>query len=883
MICSAPRTAAGGEPLRMSTVTLRLEAYDKEAQRLIAAAQALADERKNPDIEPLHALYRMLERSEPVQVALGRGGVEASDALLEAEVQLRKLPKNAGGVSYFSPKMHDLLARAEGEAARDRGALVTPLHLLMACSQETTGPVQSVFRSVSLTGPIVRALATGSDLSTPSTGTNGSFASGGKGVKGDLLEQYGRDLVKLATEDALDPVIGRDEELRRILQVLARRYENAPLLVGESGIGKMSIVHALAMRIARGEVPTLLAKRRLIALELPALLAGAKLRGEAEDRMRQLIVAVKDGDVLLVLPDLGQLFGERAPSGAGAILGAALARGELRAIGIATPDVVKKGMEHDPTLIRRFVAIEVEAPTPDQAISICRGVVGRYEAMHGVKISDPAILAAVRFARRYVPAATLPKAAIDLLDEAAARVRVEVESVPSDIDAIEQRLVTLRAETKSLEDDLDDDSKRQKAKLDAEIEELTPKAAALRAAWSESSARASAVKKLAADLEAAQRAHEAARAAGDQAKAGELRFGTIPLLEKQLEEARGPDGSSTSRVRDRVLESDVADVVATWTGVPVAKMMEAETEKLLRMEEHLGKRVIGQGPAVLAVSKAVRRGRVGLRDPRKPIGSFLFLGPTGVGKTELAKALAEFLFDDDASLTRLDMSEFMEKHMVARLLGSPPGYVDSEEGGFLTEAVRRRPYSVVLFDEMEKAHPDVFNILLQVLDDGRLTDSRGQIAHFSDTVIIMTSNVGGHAILDHGEGVTREAIREKLEGELKKHFRPEFLNRIDDVVIFDPLGKGDLRGVIEIQLAQVQKLLADRRIVLDVTPAAKDKLVDLGYEPAFGARPLKRVIVKHLQDPLAEEILRGGYTPGDTVRVDVNAEGGLVFTHNRSA
>ncbi len=872
----------------MSTVTLKLEAYDKETQRLIAGAQSLADERKTAEIEPIHALYRLVERSETVQQAFVRGGIEPNDVLLEAELQLRKLPRGASNVAYFSARMHDLLARAEGEAARDRGALVSPTHLLVACSQETSGAVPPVLRAMALTGPILRALATGVDLSAG--GSNGAApgATGAaKGPRGaDMLEQFGRDLIALAKSQTLDPVIGRDAELRRILSVLARRFENAPLLVGESGIGKTCIVNALAMRIAAGEVPALLAGKRIVRVEMPALLAGAKLRGEAEDRTRQLLAAAKDGDVVLFFPDLGQLVSERAASGTGAILASALSRGEIRAIAEATPDVVKKALESDPLLVRRFVTIDVEAPTSDEAVAILRGIVGRYEASHGVKISDPAILAAVRLARRYVPGSSLPKSAVDLIDEAAARVRVELESAPAELDAIEHRLRTLRAQSGSLEDDLDDESKRAKATIDAEIAALVPKADGLRAAWVESKGRAGAVAKLEAELAAAHATHETARASGDTAKAGELRFGTIPLLEKQLTEARRTGEASAARPHDRVTDGDVADVVATWTGVPVSKMMEAETEKLLRMEEHLEKRVVGQGPAVKAVAKAVRRGRVGLRDARRPIGSFLFLGPTGVGKTELAKALAEFLFDDEASLTRLDMSEFMEKHMVARLLGSPPGYADSEEGGFLTEAVRRRPYSVILFDEMEKAHPDVFNILLQVLDDGRLTDSRGRLAYFADTVIIMTSNVGGRAILDYAtetgvEGITRDAIREKLDGELRKAFRPEFLNRIDDVVVFDPLGKADLRGVVDIQLAGVKKLLADRHITLDVSEAAKQRLVDLGYEPAFGARPLKRVILKHLQDPLAEEILRGGYKADDVVKVDVGDGGALTFARVR--
>jgi ATP-dependent Clp protease ATP-binding subunit ClpB len=545
---------------------------------------------------------------------------------------------------------------------------------------------------------------------------------------------------------------------------------------------------------------------------------------------------------------------------------------------MARPNTVKRLADEEPSLSRRFVTIPVEPPTPDQAIAILRGIVHRYEAKHAVRIADAAIQAAVRLSRRYVPSANLPKVAIDLIDEAGARARVELDGKPEAVDRAERRLETLEAEIRSLSDDTDDESVRTREALEKEAAALRPEVEAQRIAWSGGAARLAEVKKLEAELLGLQKAYDEATAAGDHARAGELRFGAIPLLEKKLGERRAQLGSLELR-GDRVTDADVADVIAAWTGVPVSRMLQAEQDRLLQMETHLTERVVGQESAVTAVSRAVRRGRVGLRDARRPIGSFLFLGPTGVGKTELAKALAEFLFDDDASLTRLDMSEFMEKHMVARLLGSPPGYVDSEEGGFLTEAVRRRPYSVVLFDEMEKAHPDVFNILLQVLDDGRLTDSRGQLAHFSDTVVIMTSNVGSGVILDHGfvdddadealRRSSRDELRGKLEGELRRHFRPEFLNRIDDVVIFEPLGKKQLRGIVDIQLRGLSRMLADRRITLEVTEAAKERLVELGHEPAFGARPLRRVILKNLQDPLAETILRGGHGPGDTVRVDV--------------
>jgi ATP-dependent Clp protease ATP-binding subunit ClpB len=867
----------------MSTLTLRLEAYDRDARSVIAAAQALADERKNPEVDPLHLLYRLIERSEAIQQSVRRAGVDPTDVLVECEAQLRRLAREGAAVSRLSPRMLDLLARAEGEAAREGGKPIDVGHLLLACSQETNGPAIAALKACGLSAPILRATISGDSVQSSSSEGGGGPSRSASGKGGNPLEQYGRDLTRLAREGHFDPVIGRDGELRRILQVLARRRENNPLLVGETGIGKHAIVNALALRIARGDVPASLANKRLIALETGAMLAGAKLRGEAEERMRALLGAVRDttGEVLLFIPDLGALVSDRAPSGAGQLLSTALGRGELRTIALATTDGMRKAFEADPTLARRFVAIPIDPPTPDEALAILRGVVSKYEQAHSVRIADPALTTAVRLARRYVPSIQLPKAAIDLIDEAAARVRVEMDGVPAELDAMERRLEALDMQSKSLEDDHDDASMAARKVIDAEIEVLRPKAAEARARWAAAIARSGEVRKIEQELAEVRRRYEDAKSSGDQGKAGEIRFGTLPLLEKQLADARGRAhavgaAEHEPRVRDQVIEADVADVVAAWTGVPVSRMLQAETEKLLAMESSLRERVIGQDPAVAAVSKAVRRGRVGLRDPKRPIGSFLFLGPTGVGKTELAKALAEFLFDDELSLTRLDMSEFMEKHMVARLLGSPPGYVDSDEGGFLTEAVRKRPYSVILFDEMEKAHTDVFNILLQVLDDGRLTDSRGRPAYFADTVIIMTSNVGSQAILDFGEGVTREAIREKLEEALKKVFRPEFLNRIDDVVIFDPLGKHEIRGIVDIQLRALQKLVADRRLTVKVSDPARDRLTELGYEPAFGARPLKRVILKHLQDPLAEEILRGGYKEGDTIDIDVK-DGAFTF------
>jgi ATP-dependent Clp protease ATP-binding subunit ClpB len=866
----------------MTKLTLRLEAYERDARQLIGAAQTLADERGNTEVEPLHLLLQLLENVEHVQEAIRRTGVDPTDVLVEAEAELRKLPRARGTEPYLSPRMLDLLGRAEGEAARDNGAKVSVSHLLVAAAQETDGPVRRVLRSVGLSAPILRGAAS-APTSAQSAGAEPKSAGAPKaGDSGDPLELYGRDLTRLAAQGKFDPLVGRDAELRRVLQVLARRQENNPLLVGEPGVGRTSILYGLATRMARGDVPKMLQNRRLVAIETGALVAGAKLRGQFEERMRALLDAVRDsaGEVILAIPDLAS-FGQSGggQTGGAELFSVALARGEVRAIAVTTPDGMRKAFDDNSSLSRRFVPIPVEPPTADEAIAVLRGVVERFEMEHGVKITDPALVTAVRLARRYVPSVQLPKSAVDLIDEAAALVRVETESVPAELDAMERRIERLRLESKSLADDVDRDSVETRERIEHEVTELQPRAEAMRSRWNAALARMGDVRRLKEELAAAQREYDQARAAEDHGRAGELRFGTIPLLEKRLADAETVAGQAPSEadamVRDRVVESDVADVIAAWTGVPVSRMLEGEAEKLLRMEARLGERVVGQDTAVNAVAKAVRRGRVGLRDPRRPIGSFLFLGPTGVGKTELAKALAEFLFDDEHSLTRLDMSEFMEKHMVARLLGSPPGYVDSDEGGFLTEAVRRRPYSVVLFDEMEKAHPDVFNILLQVLDDGRLTDSRGRLAHFSDTVVIMTSNVGSHLILGH-EG-TNEELREKVQAQLHAHFRPEFLNRIDDVVIFDPLGKPDLRGIVDIQLRQLGKLLADKRVSLDVSDAAKDQLVELGYEPAFGARPLKRVILKHMQDPLAEAILRGGYESGDTVRVDLSPEGTFSF------
>jgi ATP-dependent Clp protease ATP-binding subunit ClpC len=728
----------------LKQVTLRLDAYDAEARRYVAGAQQLADDRRHAEVEPIHLWYELVDRSETTQAAVRRSGVDPTDLLVESEWALRRVQASgAKADAYLSSRFLELLSRAELEATRHGGGPVSVQNLLLACAQEPEGLVRRVLRAAGLSSAILREALAEVDPMNEKSKTRRSAASNG------VLEKYGRDLTRMAAEGEFDPFVGREDELRRMLQVLARREENNPLLVGDSGTGRTALVEALASRIAAGDVPDMLSDRRIIAIDSGALVAGAHLRGELEERMRSILDAVRDsgGRVILFLPNLATFL--RTKGGAGDMLANALSRGEVRALGRCTPDELRAINDEASSLSRRFVPILIEPPSPEEAVAIVLGVKPRFEDAHGVRISDAAVEAAVRFARRYLTGRELPKSAIDLIDESAARVQLGL--------------------------------------------------------------------------------------GGDEPG-----------------EVVGPE--------------DVAEVVSLSTGIPAAKMMEEEAAKLLDMEARLRARVVGQDHAVNALSKAVRRGRVGLRDPKRPIGSFLFLGPTGVGKTELAKALAEFLFDDEAALTRLDMSEFMEKHMVARLLGSPPGYVDSEAGGFLTEAVRRRPYSVILFDEIEKAHPDVFNILLQVLEDGRLTDSRGRVAHFRDAVIIMTSNVGSELIL--GQDGSDDELREEIEARLHEYFRPEFLNRVDEILIFDRLGKDELAAILEIQLRQLRALLGPQGIEIVLSDRAKTRLIDLGYEPAFGARPLKRVLVRELQDPLAEALLRGEFEAGETITVD---------------
>ncbi|HZU84146.1 MAG TPA: AAA family ATPase [Polyangiaceae bacterium] len=847
--------------------TIHLDRYAPDAKALVAGAQGLADERKHAQVEPIHFLARAIDRDRGVQEVFRRAGADPADVSVEAESALARINKTTAGLAYLSNAMLQLLARAEKEAG---AGTVEVDHLLNALSQEIRGPAAVVLQAFGL-GPGSLRPHMGALKSVPREVAAAA-------PSGDVLSRFTHDLVERARRGGFDPVIGRDVEVRRVLQILERRQKNHPLLVGEAGVGKTAIVGALAMRLAAGDVPESLAKLSLLELETGLLVAGAKLRGEIEERIRQVLAAMKNGtkDTLLYVSGIDSLLGQGAAgSGVGDLLKPLLARGETRLIASTTIEGARKMQERDPGLLRRFSVLTIEPPTVDQAIEILRGIASKYEAHHKVQIGEGAIVAAVRLAKRYLQDRALPDAAIDLLDETAARKRVEIDGVPEKIDGAIRRLASLRAQAASLSGDDDAMSKKTRERLEKEIRELEPAVSEMRAKLDSRRGAMAALAALRSEEQRLQSEIAQARDKHDFARLGELEHVQLPDVKRRLDAAEAAVGREmASGASNLVSEEDVAVVLGDWTGIPISKILEGESEKLLKMEARLAERVVGQEEAVRAVSRAVRRGRIGLRDPGKPIGSFLFLGPSGVGKTELAKALAEFLFDDEQSMTRLDMSEFMEKHMAQRLVGSPPGYVDSEEGGYLTEAVRRRPYSVLLFDEIEKAHADVFNLLLQVLDDGRLTDGRGRTANFTDTVVIMTSNVGSKRLLETDpklfetpEGI--EALRDVMQEELRAFLRPEFLNRVDDVILFRPLSKVDLRGIVDIQLRRLEKLLADRELKMQLTDPAKDKLVALGYEPAFGARPLKRAILKKLQDPLAEEILRGGYPPGSVVKVDL--------------
>jgi ATP-dependent Clp protease ATP-binding subunit ClpB len=842
--------------------TLSLDRYVPDAKALVAAAQALADERKHAEVQPLHLLVRALGRDLGVRAVFERGVSNLLELEAALERALGNLPRSAEP-AYLSSAMLDLLERAQREADREKSDKVMVEQLVNALSQEIRGPAGEILTAFGVLPGSLRqhmaALRSVSAVARAAVPPPGAFA---RALLGDPEE----------------PVLLRVAEVRRLLTILERSQKSHPLLVGEAGVGKGAVVRALAQRIACGDVPTSLASTKLLEIDTGALVAGARLRGEIEDRVKKLLTDLAGSPQILVIRNLEQLFGQ-GPSGLaiGEVLKPALVRGELRVLATTTPEGLKRLEERDPQVLRLFTLLPIAEPTIEQATEIVRGVAGRYERHHGVEIGERAILLSVQLAKRYVPDRCLPDSALDLLDEAAAAKRVEVDGVPAEADASLRRLESVQAQLRTLDHSDDSESQAARQKLRDELPALEAKTQQIRADMESRRGVIGAVRALRAELEAARAERDRAFSQKNFARVGEIEHAVLPELEARLAKAE-ESAKSQAEPPPRILtEREVAATLAVWTGIPVAKMLEGEADKLLKMEERLGQRVVGQEDAVAAVARAVRRGRVGLRDPGKPIGSFLFLGPSGVGKTELAKALARFLFDDDQALTRLDMSEFMERHMAQRLIGAPPGYADSEQGGFLTEAVRRRPYSVLLFDEVEKAHQDVFNLLLQVLDDGRLTDGRGRLADFSNTVVIMTSNIGSDRILESDPKLFeseagRDALRDVLLERLREFFRPEFLNRIDETLLFRPLTKQHLRSVVDIQLGHLERLLADRRLSLDLDEAAKAFLVDRGYEPALGARPIKRSILRNLQDPLAYALLSGKFGDGSTVHVRVDGE-----------
>ena len=848
---------------------MNLEKFTDRAKGFLQSAQTVAIRNNHQQIAPEHLLKALLEDEQGMAGGLIRAaGGDPARATTATDLALSRIPAVSGSGAQQSPGISNDLARvldqAEEIAKKAGDSFVTVERMLVALALSLNTPAGKALKE---------AGATAEGLNTAINGLRQGRSADTAGAEDryDALKKFARDLTQAARDGKLDPVIGRDEEIRRTIQILARRTKNNPALIGEPGVGKTAIAEGLALRIANGDVPDTLKDRRLMSLDLGALIAGAKYRGEFEERLKGVLDEVKaaEGDVVLFIDEMHTLIG--AGKGEGAmdasnLLKPALARGELHCVGATTLDEYRKHVEKDPALQRRFQPVFVGEPTVEDTISILRGLKEKYELHHGVRITDGALVSAATLSNRYITDRFLPDKAIDLMDEAASRLRMEVESKPEEIENLDRRIIQLKIEREALKKETDRASKDRLSTLETDLGSLEEQSAALTVRWQADKDKIAAGAKLAEQLDAARLQLEQAQRAGDLARAGELSYGTIPSLQKQIAEA--DEAQAGAMLREEVTAEDIAGVVARWTGIPVDRMLEGEREKLLQMEAALGKRVIGQADAVRAVSTAVRRARAGLQDPGRPLGSFLFLGPTGVGKTELTKALAEFLFDDAGAMVRIDMSEFMEKHAVARLIGAPPGYVGYEEGGVLTEAVRRRPYQVVLFDEVEKAHGDVFNVLLQVLDDGRLTDGQGRTVDFSNTLIILTSNLGSQYLANLEEGQDVETVESQVMDIVRSHFRPEFLNRLDEIILFHRLAQAHMGPIVDIQVARVGKLLQDRKITLDLTDAARAWLGRVGYDPVYGARPLKRAVQRHLQDPLADLILRGAVLDGSTVNVD---------------
>ncbi len=854
---------------------MEFEKYTERSRGFLQAAQSLALREGHQRFTAEHVLKVLLDDEEGLAANLIKAaGGSPQLALAETEAALRKLPKVSGGGAgqvYLAPELARVFETAQKLATKANDSFVTAERLLQALAMEKSEA------ATALKNANVTPQGLNSAINDIRKGRTADSASAEQSY--DALKKYSRDLTAAAQEGKLDPVIGRDEEIRRTIQVLSRRTKNNPVLIGEPGVGKTAIAEGLALRIIKGDVPESLKDKKLLSLDMGSLIAGAKFRGEFEERLKAVIseVIASDGGIILFIDEMHTLVGAGKADGAmdaSNLLKPALARGELHCVGATTLDEYRKHIEKDAALARRFQPIFVNEPSVEDTISILRGIKEKYELHHGVRITDAAIVAAATLSSRYIADRFLPDKAIDLMDEAGSRLRMQVDSKPEELDELDRRVMQLQIEREALKKETDAASKDRLAKLEKELADTEEKSVAMTRIWQAEKEKLASASKLKEELEAARRDLEIAQRKGDFAKAGELTYGTIPELEKKLAAAEAQ--GSGNLMEEAVTASHVAQVVSRWTGIPVDKMLEGEREKLLAMEAELQKRVVGQEDAVIAVSTAVRRARAGLQDPNRPIGSFMFLGPTGVGKTELTKALANFLFDDEHALLRIDMSEYMEKHSVSRLIGAPPGYVGYDEGGALTEAVRRRPYQVVLFDEIEKAHPDVFNILLQVLDDGRLTDGQGRTVDFKNTLIIMTSNMGSEYLVNLAEGQDVDVVKDEVMAVVKQSFRPEFLNRIDDIILFHRLMRQHMGAIVDIQLQRLTKLLSERKITVELSPEAKQLLAEKGYDPAYGARPLKRVIQKSIQDPLAEEILSGRVKDGDHVQVDVKA-GILVF------
>ena len=851
---------------------MNVEKYSERVRGFIQSAQTFALSRNNQQFTPEHILKVLIDDEEGLAASLiERAGGRARDAQIGVEAAIDALPRVEGGNGqlYLAQPLAKVFSTAEDLAKKAGDSFVTVERLLQALAMEKSAKTSEILVKAGVTAQSLNAA-----INDIRKGRTADSASAEQGY--DALKKYARDLTADARAGKLDPVIGRDDEIRRTIQVLSRRTKNNPVLIGEPGVGKTAIAEGLALRIVNGDVPESLKDKRLMALDMGALIAGAKYRGEFEERLKAVLseVTSADGQIILFIDEMHTLVGAGKADGAmdaSNLLKPALARGELHCVGATTLDEYRKHVEKDPALARRFQPVFIAEPTVEDTISILRGLKEKYEQHHKVRISDSALVAATTMSNRYITDRFLPDKAIDLVDEASARLRMQVDSKPEALDEIDRRIMQLKIEREALKVEKDDASKDRLQRLEKELAGLEEESTGLTATWAAEKAKLGLAADLKRQLDESRNELAIAQRNGEFQKAGELAYGKIPDLERKLKDAEAQDGKA-GMVEEVVTPDHVAHIVSRWTGIPVDRMLEGERDKLLRMEDEIALRVVGQGEAVQAVSKAVRRARAGLQDPNRPIGSFMFLGPTGVGKTELTKALADFLFDDESAMVRIDMSEFMEKHSVARLIGAPPGYVGYEEGGALTEAVRRRPYQVVLFDEVEKAHPDVFNILLQVLDDGRLTDGQGRTVDFRNTLIIMTSNLGAEYLVNLREDQDVDVVRDDVMNVVKASFRPEFLNRIDEVILFHRLRRQDMGKIVAIQLKRLEKLLADRKITLDLDPEAIEWLAAKGYDPAYGARPLKRVIQKDLQDPLAEKILLGEILDGSTVKITAGSD-----------